>query len=135
MLELASFVHNHTLGMSQTTLKTRPERGYQYLFPTDKTSNPPGLVAKPLRPSICLHYYGQITRTPKTGALPLCSALGQDFFMVADERTSPFMSDKFCHAWIVPEIKSGVPSMECFASSMTMPFTCDTGIKTNKLTE
>ncbi|CAK0856958.1 unnamed protein product [Prorocentrum cordatum] len=61
----------------------------------------PELVATEITPSICLHFYGAVTRALVKDALHVCSAFGIDFY-ITKEGVDTFHSQLgFCPAWMV----------------------------------
>ena len=81
----------------------KPDSGlksYGTLEGDDKTF----VAALPL-PDISISFRGTVVRVPGKGSLPLCSALGHDFYLQCPANNNTYGSEEHCVAWEIKDMK------------------------------
>ena len=59
--------------------------------------------------NLVLTFHGRVTRVPVKGALPLCEAFKEQFYLVADAAHLNHQSELYCPAWNVAVVKESKP--------------------------
>ena len=119
-----------------------PDKGDKHVGHIEGDDKTP--VAKlPLQQNgINLVFRGAVSRIPVKGSLPVCSALGHEFFLSSVNQSNPYGADGHCLAWEVkdhkpatrPKPNDPVHVLECKVSSLDWSFTYRVGSKVHECT-